>query len=97
MAEAAGLYGNPSSVHSAGREARRAIEQAREHVARLVGASPEEIFFTSGGTEANAMAIFGSARAAGRIVTSGAEHPSVREAVERLAREGVETVRIDPD
>jgi len=99
MRDAAGLYGNPSSVHREGRRARRAIEEAREEVARLLGAAPEEIFFTSGGTEANAMAIFGplcSGRAR-RVVASGAEHPSVREAAERLAREGFEVVRIDPD
>lgn len=92
------LYGNPSSVHSDGRRARRAIEGAREEVARLVGARPEEIFFTSGGTEANALAIFGGSRATGRIVTSAVEHPSVREPVARLAGEpGGDSVAIDPD
>jgi cysteine desulfurase len=100
MREAAGLFGNPSSVHAEGRKARRAIEEARDEVARLLGASPEEIFFTSGGTEANAMAVFGVARIsgrAGRVVASGAEHPSVREAVDRLADEGIEAVRVNPD
>ena len=92
------LYGNPSSVHSDGRRARRAIEEAREDVARLVGARPEEIFFTSGGTEANALAIFGGSRATGRVVTSAVEHPSVREPISRLAGEpDGETVAIDPD
>ena len=80
VVESLELYGNPSSVHAAGRRARRAVEEAREEVARLVGASAEEIFFTSGGTEANAMAIFGAvAGRRGRLVRSGAEHPSVRE------------------
>ena len=80
MVESLELYGNPSSVHGAGRRARRAVEEAREEVASLVGASAEEIFFTSGGTEANAMAIFGAvAGRRGRLVRSGAEHPSVRE------------------
>jgi cysteine desulfurase len=92
------LYGNPSSVHSDGRRARRAIEEARDDVARLVGARPEEIFFTSGGTEANALAIFGGSRRtvpAGRVVTSAVEHPSVREPISRLADElGVETVAV---
>jgi cysteine desulfurase len=92
------LYGNPSSVHSDGRRARRAIEEARDDVARLVGARPEEIFFTSGGTEANALAIFGGSRATGRVVTSSVEHPSVREPIARLAGEpGAETVAIEPD
>ena len=97
--EAAGLFGNPSSVHAEGRRARRAIEEAREDVARLAGSEPEEIFFTSGGTEGNAMAILGGVRARGdsrRVVTSGAEHPSVREAVEALAARGSEAIRVDP-
>jgi cysteine desulfurase len=98
MNAAEDLYGNPSSVHSAGRRARRAIEEAREEVARLVGASPEEIFFTSGGTESNALAIFGTiARARGRIVTSAAEHPSVREPIARLGEAGFETVTVAPE
>ena len=89
--QALALDGNPSSIHSAGRRARRAVEEARDEVARLVGARPEEIFFTSGGTEANATAIFGAApvgSAPRKIVRTGAEHPSVREAFERLASAG---------
>jgi cysteine desulfurase len=101
MEEAAALFGNPSSIHMEGRRARRAVEEAREEVARLIEAAPEEIFFTSGGTEANAMAIFGAAgdAGAGRIVTSGAEHPSVREPVAALGRRGhtVEIVPLEPD
>jgi cysteine desulfurase len=98
VAAASEIYGNPSSVHSAGRRARRAIEEARDEVARLVGARPEEIYFTSGGTEANALAIFGTiARARGRIVTSAAEHPSVREPIARLAEGGFETEWIAPE
>ncbi len=97
--EAADLFGNPSSIHAEGRRARRAIEEAREEVARLVGARPEEIFFTSGGTEANAMALFGStAGKRGRIVRSGGEHPSVREPLEMLAkREGFEVLTVNPE
>ena len=98
MDGAAGLYGNPSSVHSEGRRARRAIEEARDEVARLIGAAPEEVFFTSGGTESNALAILGAAGSrTGRVVSSGAEHPSVREAVDRLAREGRETIAVNPE
>jgi len=92
------LFGNPSSVHGEGRRARRAVEEARDEVARLIGARPEEVFFTSGGTEANALAVFGSsAGKKGRLVRSGAEHPSVREPADRLSREGVEVVAVDPD
>jgi len=99
MDSAADLYGNPSSVHSDGRRARRAIEEARAEVAALVGAEPEEVFFTSGGTEANAMAIFGStAGRRGRIVTTAVEHPSVREPLARLAEgDGIETVLVRPE
>jgi cysteine desulfurase len=93
---AASLYANPSSIHAEGRRARRAIEEAREEVARLAGCGAEEVFFTSGGTEANAMAVFGATEGrAGRIVRSGAEHPSVREAVDRLGRTSASAV--DPD
>lgn len=98
MASAADLYGNPSSVHSAGRRARRAIEEARAEVALLVGGHPEEIYFTSGGTEANALAIFGSAEGrTGRVVTTAVEHPSVREPVARLEAGGIETVAVRPE
>ncbi len=92
------LHGNPSSVHAEGRRARRAIEEARDEVAGLIGARPEEILFTSGGTEANALAIFGSTVGQrGRVVRSGAEHPSVREAVDRLSGLGMETVSVNPE
>ena len=95
------LYGNPSSLHGEGRRARRAVEEAREEVARLIGAYPEEIFFTSGGTEANAMAIYGAMVKTGRSwVRSGAEHPSVREAAPGTAVRVVDpdpTGALDPD
>lgn len=92
------LHGNPSSVHADGRRARRAIEEARDEVAGLIGARPEEILLTSGGTEANALAIFGSTVGQrGRVVRSGAEHPSVREAVDRLSGLGMETVSVNPE
>src|SRR5262245_11521591 len=92
MAEALrALPGNPSSTHAPGRAARAAVEDARAAVARLIGASAEEIVFTSGGTEANELAIRGLIRgyAAARlgggagerrrphVVTSRLEHPSV--------------------
>ncbi|MDQ6894478.1 MAG: cysteine desulfurase [Acidobacteriota bacterium] len=92
--EAAALYANPSSIHAEGRRARRAVEEAREEVARLAGGGAGEVFFTSGGTEANAMAVFGATDGRpGRIVRSGAEHPSVREAVDRLGPAST----VDPD
>ena len=59
IAAALRIGGNPSSVHAAGRQARRLIEDAREQVAALVGAAPADVVFTSGGTEANALALAG--------------------------------------
>ena len=90
-------FGNPSSVHSFGRKARQLVEEARDDVARLVGARSEEIVFTSGGTEANALAIFSAAAAGGRIVRSAVEHPSVAEPFRRLGlTASVEAVSVPP-
>ena len=98
MTAAADVFGNPSSLHAEGQRARRAVEEARDEVARLVGGSPGETFFTSGGTEANALALFGAvAGRRGRIVLSGVEHPSVREAAARLAAAGCEVVVVPPE
>jgi cysteine desulfurase len=92
------LFGNASSIHKEGQAARRAIEDARESVARLIGATARELVFTSGGTESNNAAIFGATRDAGRchIVTSAIEHPSVAEAVRELERRGCEVTMIAP-
>ena len=83
--------GNAESRHSAGRTARRAWDQARETVARILGAEPSEVIFTSGGTEANNLAIFGLAGAEhspGHVVSSPIEHPAVAEPVARLEAAG---------
>ena len=90
-------YGNPSSVHEPGREARAALDWARGTVARILNCGPREIIFTSGATEANNLAIKGLAmdalqRAEGRsphIVTSAIEHPAVLQTVQELATFGV--------
>jgi len=75
------IFGNPSSIHSYGREARAAVEQAREDIARFIGANPDEIIFTSGGTESNNLAIQGAAfrhrNKGNHIVTAAIEHHSV--------------------
>lgn len=99
MGAAAEVFGNPSSLHAEGQRARRAVEEAREEVAALVGASPGEVFWTSGGTESNAMALFGAAGGRpGRIVITGVEHPSVREPAARLAAApGSELVSVPPE
>ena len=87
-----GLAANPSSVHAFGRAARRAVEEAREAVAAALGAGPSEIVLTSGGTEADNLAIWGAARAAvatrRTVVTTAVEHPAVRKAAEALVTEG---------
>lgn len=77
IGEALHLLGNPSSVHEEGRAARAAIEAARMKVAKLVGASPENVIFTSGGTEANALALAAQGGQAWHCYLSAVEHPSV--------------------
>jgi cysteine desulfurase len=95
--------GNPSSLHSSGAAAREAVEDARESVASLVGAFPEEISFTSGGTESDNLAVLGLAHAAApekrHVVVSRVEHAAVREAARHLEAEGFEVswVGVDPE
>jgi cysteine desulfurase len=94
-------YGNPSSIHTFGIEARRAVEEARERTAALIGATPEEIVFTSCGSEANTLAVQGAAlssAARGRhLVISAVEHLSVVKAARTLERAGVEVTVIGAD
>lgn len=82
-------YGNPSSVHSHGRNAREALEKARKKIASLLNASPGEIVFTSGGTEADNMAICGAISTFGieHIITSPLEHHAVLHVAEQVAKE----------
>src|SRR5437016_11834887 len=84
------VYGNASSIHKEGQTARRRIEDARESVAALIGATAREVVFTSGGTESNNAAIFGAVAGGDRqhIVTTAVEHPSVLEPVAELERRG---------
>src|SRR5262245_62514458 len=81
MLAALDIAGNPSSVHAEGRAARRLVEEARESVAALVGAEPRNVVFTSGGTEANMLALAPASAADGRVrdrlLVSAVEHPSV--------------------
>lgn len=87
-------FGNPSSVHRWGREARAALDEARERVAQALGASPDELCFTSGGTEGDNLAVLGSWRAVRTtrpaLVTTPIEHKAVLAAVHQAAREGGE-------
>jgi cysteine desulfurase len=83
------LFGNPASAHQAGRQARKALEDAREQVAALLDAHPEEVLFTSGATESNNLALFSHAgNPPGHLRTSAIEHPSVIEPVKQLEERG---------
>ena len=94
-------YGNPSSLHRRGIDAEHELSYARKTVAGCLGAAPEELTFTSGGTEANNLALFGAAyanrRRGNRLVISAVEHSSVLEAAKRLSDEGFEVIEVEPD
>lgn len=94
-------YGNPSSLHSMGGQAEKLLSQAREQVSQLLTVKPSEIYFTSGGTEGNNLAIKGSAllhRNKGRhLITSSVEHPSVRAAMKQLEQEGFDITYLPVD
>jgi len=91
-------FGNPASAHSAGRRARRALEDARESVAAHLGAHADEVLFTSGATEANNLALFGlSGDPPAHLLASPLEHPSVAEPLRHLAETGftLDTLPVD--
>src|SRR5450432_4025633 len=83
-------FGNASSIHSHGQETRAAVEQARESVAALLGCRASEIVFTSGGTEADNLAIAGLARPGDHVITSSIEHSAVLQACKHLEGIGCE-------
>ncbi len=95
------IFGNASSVHEFGRKARAALERARESIAGIFKCSPEEIIFTSGGTESDNMAIKGTAFAnvskGKHIITSAIEHHAVLESCHSLEKEGFEITILKPD
>ena len=93
-------YGNPSSLYAVGREAKKALEEARENVANHLGALPNEIFFTSGGSEADNWAIKGVAHELAKkgkkhIITSKFEHHAVLHTTEALEKEGFEVTYLE--
>lgn len=94
-------YGNPSSLHSLGIRAEEVLESARRTVSKALGADNDELYFTSGGTEANNLAILGAVewlkRRGNKIVTTAVEHSSVDETMRRLEDKGFEVVYIKPD
>jgi len=94
-------FGNPSSVHSFGREARKAVDEARAKVADLIGAETNEIFFTSGGTESDNLALKGVAYAnrkkGNHIITSAIEHHAILHTCEYLAKQGYKITYLPVD
>ena len=94
------IYGNPSSLHSAGQEAKEALESAREKVARCLGCEPREVYFTSGGSEADNQAIISAARLGARkgkkhIISTAFEHHAVLHTLNKLEKEGFEVTYLD--
>ena len=93
-------WGNPSSMYSKGREARVGLDTAREHIANALGCAPNELYFTSGGTEADNWAVKGGARFMRRkhgrthVITSAIEHPAVLRSCEALEREGFRVTKV---
>ena len=94
------VYGNPSSLHSIGQEAKEALEDARSRVAKCLGCEPREIYFTSGGSEADNQAIISAARIGARkgkkhIISTAFEHHAVLHTLEKLRKEGYEITLLD--
>ncbi len=94
-------FGNPSSLHKAGLDAQLAVDNVRKIIGKAIAADPSCIYFTSGATESNNMAILGATGAYGKrkpkIVTTSVEHSSVEKAMEYLEQNGFEVVRVSPD
>ena len=94
-------WGNPSSLHYGGIEAAQVLDNARHSIARTLSCDDDEIIFTSGGTEANNLAVFGAAHAyrsrGMRIIISSVEHPSVNEPVNQLEKQGYDVIRLHTD
>lgn len=95
------IWGNPSSLHEKGIEADLLLKQARMCLAQNLSCNEKEVFFTSGGTEGNNLAVFGASHAnkrkGNRVITSAVEHPSVQKAFDRLESEGFDVIRISTD
>ena len=94
-------WGNPSSLYSSGNRAKELLDSARADIAKKLGCLPEEIYFTSGGTETNNLAVIGAAhkmrRMGKRIVSTSVEHPSVDETLNQLEAEGFEVIKLKVD
>lgn len=96
--------GNPSAVHTEGQKARKALEQARELAAKILKVKPEEVFFTSGGTESDHIPLLSllnrepdTEGKRGSLIISGIEHPALREQAAALKKQGLEVITVNPD
>lgn len=94
-------WGNPSSLHRSGNAAKELLDSSRESIAKCLSCSPEEVFFTSGGTESNNLAVMGAAyqmrRMGRRIVSTAVEHSSIDETLDKLSEEGFEVIKLKVD
>ena len=94
-------WGNPSSLHRSGNAAKELLDSSRESIAKCLSVAPEEIFFTSGGTESNNLAVMGAAyqmrRMGRRIVSTAVEHSSIDETLDKLAEDGFEVIKLKVD
>ena len=90
-------FGNASSIHQDGQQARAAVERARELVAKLIGARTSEVVFTSGGTEGDNLALFGMVKAGDHVITSTIEHEAILNACKRLEQNGCEVTYVPVD
>ena len=94
-------YGNASSIYKLGRESRKAVEESREKISKVLNCKPNEIYFTAGGSESDNTAIKGIAKAnkkkGNHIITSKIEHPAVLETCKQLEKEGFEITYISVD
>src|SRR5437763_9791298 len=90
-------FGNASSIHHHGQETRSAVERARESIARLLGCRPAEVVFTSGGTEADNLAIFGLVRPGDHVITSTIEHHAVLNSSKQLQDRGLDVTFLPVD
>lgn len=101
MVRSAQLYGNPSSLHGIGFEAEKEVLSSKKAIAQLMGVSDSDLYFTSGGTEANNTAVFGGAYALEKqgkeLITTQIEHPSVMESFKKLEKEGFKVTYLKPD
>lgn len=95
------IYGNPSSTHAKGREAKKLLDECRKSVASALGAKPEELVFTSCGSESDNWAILGGAESMKRkgkhVISSSVEHDAVRKSLDLLEERGLEVTRLAPD